>query len=57
MIIILSLYYKKTVLYIVPYRIVKNPGLLLKFFDEKRISLIFLSPSYIRRLRGKSHPI
>ncbi|MBQ8665952.1 MAG: AMP-binding protein [Lachnospiraceae bacterium] len=56
MIIILSLYYKKTVLYIVPYRIVKNPGLLLKFFDEKRISLTFLSPSYIRRLPGKISP-
>lgn len=53
MIIILCLYYERVVLYIVPYTIVKNPGLLLKYFDEKRISMTFLSPSYIRRLPGK----
>lgn len=54
--IILCLYFEKAALYIVPYSIVKNPELLLKYYKDKRISMTFLSPSYIRRLPGKLPP-
>lgn len=42
--------------YIVSYATVKNPLLLNKLFSEKRISITFLTPSYVRMFGGKTGP-
>ena len=42
--------------YIVPYTVIKNPMLLMKFFFEKRITITFLTPSYVRKIGNKTGP-
>ena len=42
--------------YIVSYATIKNPGELTKFFLVKRITITFLTPSYVRMLGGKTGP-
>ena len=42
--------------YVVPYAVIKNPMMLMKFFLEKRITITFLTPSYVRKLGNKSGP-
>ncbi|MBR1707784.1 MAG: AMP-binding protein, partial [Clostridia bacterium] len=42
--------------YIVSYATIKNPGALAKFFLTKRITITFLTPSYVRMLGGKTGP-
>ena len=42
--------------YIVPYTVVKNPLKLMKFFLEKRITITFLTPSYVRKIDNKTGP-
>lgn len=42
--------------YIVSYATIKNPGALAKFFLAKRITITFLTPSYVRMLGGKTGP-
>ena len=43
-------------LYIVSYATLKNPVALKKFMLEKTISLTFLTPSYVRMLKGSTGP-
>ena len=43
-------------LYIVSYATLKNPVALKKFMLEKTISLTFLTPSYVRMLKGTTGP-
>ena len=42
--------------YIVPYTVIKNPLKLMKFFLEKRITITFLTPSYVRKIGNKTGP-
>ena len=42
--------------YIVSYTVVKNPLKLMKFFLEKRITITFLTPSYVRKIGNKTGP-
>ena len=57
LIVIVNLLYRgSTKLYIASYSTIKNPLLLQKFFLEKRISITFLTPSYVRMLRGQTGP-
>ncbi len=42
--------------FIVSYATIKNPGALAKFFLTKRITITFLTPSYVRMLGGKTGP-
>ncbi len=42
--------------YIVSYATIKNPTALAKFFLTKRITITFLTPSYVRMLGGKTGP-
>ncbi len=42
--------------YIVSYATIKNPAALAKFFLTKRITITFLTPSYVRMLGGKTGP-
>jgi len=42
--------------YIVSYATIKNPGALAKFFITKRISITFLTPSYVRKLGNQTGP-
>lgn len=42
--------------YIVSYATIKNPGALAKFFLTKRISITFLTPSYVRMLGNTTGP-
>ena len=42
--------------YIVPYAVVKNPLKLMKFFLEKKITITFLTPSYVRKIGNKTGP-
>ena len=42
--------------YIVSYATIKNPGALAKFFLAKRITITFLTPSYVRMLGSKTGP-
>ncbi len=42
--------------YIVSYATIKNPAELAKFFIMKRITITFLTPSYVRMLGGKTGP-
>lgn len=46
----------KAKLYIVSYSTLKNPVALKKFMLEKTISLTFLTPSYVRMLKGTTGP-
>jgi acyl-coenzyme A synthetase/AMP-(fatty) acid ligase len=43
-------------MYIVSYATIKNPMALKMFFFEKRISLTFLTPSYVRMLGNQTGP-
>ena len=43
-------------LFIVSYATIKNPLALKKFFFEKRISITFLTPSYVRMLGNQTGP-
>lgn len=56
MVIFYVLYNSGCKLYIVSYSTIKNPLLLKKFFLEKRISITFLTPSYVRMLGGQTGP-
>ena len=42
--------------YIVSYATIKNPAALAKFFLMKRITITFLTPSYVRMLGNKTGP-
>lgn len=42
--------------YIVSYATIKNPGALKRFFLEKRITVTFLTPSYVRMLGSQTGP-
>ncbi len=42
--------------YIVSYATIKNPGALAKLFLAKRITITFLTPSYVRMLGNKTGP-
>lgn len=42
--------------YIVSYATIKNPMALKKFFLTKRISITFLTPSYVRKLGNQTGP-
>ncbi|MCR5505429.1 MAG: AMP-binding protein [Bacilli bacterium] len=50
----LSIHNGKT--FIVSYATIKNPMALKMFFFEKRISITFLTPSYVRMLGNKTGP-
>ncbi len=43
-------------MYVVGYSTIKNPMSLKKFFIEKRISVTFLTPSYVRMLGNQTGP-
>ncbi|MBO6303047.1 MAG: AMP-binding protein [Ruminiclostridium sp.] len=42
--------------FIVSYATIKNPGALAKFFITKRITITFLTPSYVRMLGNQTGP-
>ena len=42
--------------YVVSYATIKNPGALAKFFITKRITITFLTPSYVRMLGNQTGP-
>lgn len=42
--------------YIVSYETIKNPGALAMFFLKKRITITFLTPSYVRKLGKNTGP-
>ena len=42
--------------YIVSYATIKNPAALAKFFLTKRITITFLTPSYVRKLGNNTGP-
>ena len=42
--------------YIVSYSTIKNPAALAKFFLTKRITITFLTPSYVRKLGNNTGP-
>ena len=42
--------------YVVSYATIKNPSALAKFFLMKRITITFLTPSYVRKLGEKTGP-
>lgn len=56
MLIFIVLYSCNSVFYIASYSTIKNPHLLKKMLLDNRISITFLSPSYIRLLDGKTGP-
>ena len=56
MMIFYVMYSSSCKLYIASYSTIKNPLLLKKMFLEKRISITFLTPSYVRMLDGKTGP-
>ncbi len=56
MVLIYVLYLGGLKTYVVSYATLKNPVLLMKFFLEKRITVTFLTPSYVRMLAGKTGP-
>ena len=43
-------------MFVVSYATIKNPLLLKKFFIEKRITITFLTPSYVRMLGNQTGP-
>lgn len=56
MVLFYVLYSGKCKLFIASYTTIKNPLLLKKMFLEKRISITFLTPSYVRMLGGQTGP-
>ena len=50
----LSVFGAKT--FVVGYATIKNPGALKRFFIEKRITITFLTPSYVRMLGNTTGP-
>ncbi|MBO6046457.1 MAG: AMP-binding protein [Erysipelotrichaceae bacterium] len=56
MVIVYVLYMGGCRLYVASYETIKNPAKLAKFFLSKRISITFLTPSYVRMLNGKTGP-
>lgn len=50
----LSIFGGKT--FVVSYATIKNPGALAKFFVTKRITVTFLTPSYVRMLGNQTGP-
>ena len=42
--------------FIVSYAVIKNPSALAKFFLTKRITITFLTPSYVRKLGNQTGP-
>ena len=50
----LSIFGGKT--FVVSYSTIKNPGALAKFFVSKRITITFLTPSYVRMLGNHTGP-
>jgi len=50
----LSVFEGKT--FVVSYATIKNPGALAKFFIMKRITITFLTPSYVRMLGNQTGP-
>ncbi len=50
------LYIFRAKMYVVSYSTIKNPGALAKFFFLKRISITFLTPSYVRMLGNNTGP-
>ena len=56
MVILKSLSNPGVRLYIAGYATIKNPLALKKFFLEKRISVTFLTPSYVRMLGNQTGP-
>ena len=42
--------------YVVSYATIKNPAALAKFFLTRRITITFLTPSYVRMLKGRTGP-
>ncbi len=51
---VLSIYCAK--MYVVSYSTIKNPSALARFFLFKRISITFLTPSYVRMLGNQTGP-
>ena len=49
-----ELYYGGCKIFIASYKTIKNPLLLKKMFLEKRISITFLTPSYVRMPGGQT---
>lgn len=56
MVIFYALYNGECKEFIASYATIKNPLLLKKMFLEKRISITFLTPSYVRMLSGQTGP-
>lgn len=56
MLVFNALYSGSCKLFIASYATIKNPLLLKKMFLEKRISITFLTPSYVRMLGGQTGP-
>jgi len=56
MVIVYVMYMGGARLYIASYETIKNPSKLAKYFLSKRISITFLTPSYVRMLGGKTGP-
>ena len=50
----LSIFCGKT--FVVSYSTIKNPGALAKYFISKRITVTFLTPSYVRKLGNQTGP-
>lgn len=56
MVLFYALYNGGCKVFIASYSTIKNPLLLKKMFLEKRISITFLTPSYVRMLGGQTVP-
>lgn len=56
MVLFYALYSGGCKVFIASYATIKNPLLLKKMFLEKRISMTFLTPSYVRMLGGQTGP-
>ena len=56
MVIFYALYSGRCKAFIASYATIKNPLRLKKMFLEKRISITFLTPSYVRMLGGQTGP-
>ena len=55
-VILKQLSYSGAKLYVVSYATIKNPMALKMFFIEKRITITFLTPSYVRMLGNQTGP-
>ena len=56
MLLVYVLYMGGCKMFVASYTTIKNPLLLKKMFLEKRISITFLTPSYVRMLGGQTGP-